>query len=59
MGCGILSSLTQGRLDSGKLGLWDVTPMSYSNKLKEAEQDAPSNGGQRSSLNSGFLPRRG
>ena len=26
---------------------------------EEAEQDAPSNGGQRSSLNSGFSPRRG
>jgi|GEM_PF-6048743 len=28
-------------------------------KTTRAEQDAPSNGGQRSSLNSGFHPRRG
>ena len=31
----------------------------YHNKRRKAEQDAPSNGGQRSNLNSGFHPRRG
>jgi hypothetical protein len=33
--------------------------MSASLELQPGEQDAPSNGGQRTSLNSGFHPRRG
>jgi len=39
---------------------WDVLWPRFAHlEEKESQQDAPSNGGKRSSLNSGFSPRRG
>ncbi len=44
-------------LDGTRLS--DHVGVAASLEKRSSEQDAPSNGGQRSSLNSGFLPRRG